>query len=182
MVCDLMRRSHRPPAPDSNVVTDVINTIVTGIQNGTDFSSAYPTIHRLINQQEHRANLVNQLMIFDDFRRAAALLEIRNILENELISAARNDTLRPAERLVLLQIVDERLKSTEHRIAGGSVDIQDVVGLLQKANYAIESQGDNLRKKFSKTSEQGREIIRKLVTRVGRELKVVTPDDTHGKR
>ena len=114
---------------------------------------------------------MDQLTLVDDYRRAAAFIELRNELETELISAARNNLLHPSERLVLLKMTDDRLKDIQNRISGSAVDIQDVLSLLQKANYAVEMKGDALKKKFITTSPQGREIIRKLVTTMGRRLK-----------
>jgi hypothetical protein len=171
-IVDVWARSKAPPPPDNNLVTDIINVIVHGIQTGEDFSSTYPTISRLVNNQEHRANLINQLMLVDDYRRAAAFMALRNELEGELINAAKANTLRPSEKLVLLQMTDERLKDAQTRIAGNAIDVQDVLSLLQKANYAVEVKGEALKKKFIQTSPQGREIIRKLVTTMGRQLKM----------
>jgi hypothetical protein len=171
IIVDVWARAHRPPPPDANLVTDLLNVIVHGIQTGEDFSGTYPTIARLVNNQEHRAKLVDQLTLVDDYRRAAAFIELRNELETELISAARNNLLHPSERLVLLKMTDDRLKDIQNRISGSAVDIQDVLSLLQKANYAVEMKGDALKKKFITTSPQGREIIRKLVTTMGRRLK-----------
>lgn len=177
IIVDVWARSNRPPPPDPNLVTDLLNVIVHGIQTGEDFSSTYPTISRLVNNQEHRANLINQLTLVDDYRRAAIFIELRNELENELVAAARSDSLRPSERLVLLKMVDDRLGDVQNRIAGSAIDVQDVLSLLQKANYAVEVKGESLKKKFIQTSPQGREIIRKLVTTMGRQLKVVEAKD-----
>jgi hypothetical protein len=171
MIVDVWARSHRPPPPDANLVTDLLNVIVHGIQTGEDFSSTYPTIARLVNNQEHRANLINQLTLVDDYRRAAVFIDLRNELESELVAAAKSNDLRPSERLVLLKMVDDRLGDINHRIAGSAIDVQDVLSLLQKTNYAVEVKGEALKKKFSETSAQGREIIRKLVTTMGRAMK-----------
>jgi hypothetical protein len=171
IIVDVWARSHRPPPPDTHLVSDILNTIVHGIQTGQDFSSTYPTIARLIHKQEDRANLVNQLMLVDDFRRAALFMDLRNELENELILASRSDTLTSAERLVLLKMADDRLKETRGSIAGNAMDVQDVVGLLQKANYALEVKGEAVKQQFIKTSPQGREIIRKLMTTMSRRMK-----------
>jgi len=171
IIIDVFARSHRPPPPDDNLVVDLLSTIVHGIQTGEDFSGTYPTIARLVHKQEDRARLIDQLALVDDFRRAAAFIELRNKLESELIAAARNDELCPSERLVLLKMTDDRLHDIQNRISGSATDVQDVLDLLQKANYAVEVKGQALKTKFIQTSPQGREIIRKLVTTIGRKMK-----------
>jgi hypothetical protein len=171
LLCQLLHKSDSRLKPSDNIVSGLLNTIVRGIERGEDFSHVYPTLHRLLNNQEDRSNVVNGLLVFDDYRRAAQMLEIRNELETELIQAARANKLRPAERIVLLQLVDRRMSAIENRIAGRGTNIEDILSVLEKANYAVEMKGEVLRKKFGETSAQGREIVRKLLTRIGRELK-----------
>lgn len=170
LLCKVLYGSERPKTTP-NLVSGIISEIVSGIEQSKDFSHVYPTISRLIDHQEDRANLVSNLLVFDDFRRAAVMVEVRNQLESDLILAAKEGKLRPAERIILLQLVDKRMDSIERRIAGKGSNIEDITSVLEKANYAVEMRGDALRKKFGESSPQGREIIRKLITRIGRELK-----------
>jgi len=166
----ITRAGMAPIPQDTYLVTDLLKTVVTGIAQGKNFSHIYPTLSRLVNQQESRANLINQLLVFDEYRRAASWTELRNELEVGLIAAAKDGTLRPAERLILLEMADKKLVDINKRIAGGAAEVNDVLGLLQKANYAVEAQGEELKQRFAKTSYQGREIVRKLLTTLSRAL------------
>ena len=166
----LGRIGQTPIPEDTYRVTDLVKTVVDGIATGTDFKQIYPTLSRLVNQQESRAKLLDQLLLFDDYRRVSAWTEVRNEIEVDLIQAARRGDLRPAERLFLLEMADKKLLGIQRRIEGGASEVNDVLGLLQKANYAVEAQGEALKERFAKTSYQGREIARKLLTRLSRAL------------
>lgn len=55
--------------------------------------------------------------------------------------------------------------------------MQDLIGLMQKINFATQGDDGALKARFSQTSAQGREIIRKLVTTMKRALSDEKPGD-----
>ncbi len=188
VVVDVLARANRdatrsgpavqPPLPDNvGPVYEVLRKIVGGIEHGHDIKDAYPTIGRLIHSQEQRANVVNQLLMTNEFRRVTELSAARDHLENDLIKAAYRQDLSPAERLVLMKMLQDQLKSSEGRLAAGAQPVQDLIGLMQKINFATQGDEGALKARFSQTSAQGREIIRKLVTTMKRALTDEKPGD-----
>lgn len=161
-----------PPAPpvSSRLIYEVLQTVTAGIQTGADISSAYPTISRLIHNNEQRANVVNQLLLTHEFSRAATLSEARDHLENELVRAAYRGDMTPAERLCLMTMLDKRLKESRGMIANGAQPIQDIQALLERVNY-VTSDESGLKERFKQTSPQGREIIRRMVTKIQSNLR-----------
>jgi hypothetical protein len=162
-------------------VYQVLRQIVGGIEDGKDIRESYPLIGRLIHNQEPRSNVVNQLLLTNDFRRVTELSAARDHLEQELMAGAYRQDLTAAERLVLLKMLQEQLKTAESRLAAGAQPVQDLIGLMQKINFATQGDENALRQRFSQTSPQGREIIRKLVTTMRRAMTGKERDESAAK-
>lgn len=170
VVVDIYNRGLAVSSRPKNAVTSVMREIVAGIEEGKDIRETYSAIGRLIHNNEQRANVINQLLMTNDFRRATELTEARDQLEFELIQAAKRNDLTAEERLVLMKMLDEQLKMVSGRLAAGAQPVQDLIGLMQKINFAAQHDDRALQQRFAQTSPQGREIIRKLVTTMGRAL------------
>lgn len=163
--------------PSTTPVLDALDDVVSGIVHGRDISEAYPRIARLIHAQDARAEVVSQLMVAQDYERLAKAIRARHHIEETLLSQAMNDELLPAERIVLLEAIETMIVTSRKHVAGQSTSVNDVTALLEKLDYTAELAGDALRKKFAKTSVQGREVVRKLLLRVNKAVKDATPGD-----
>lgn len=162
--------------PSTNAVHDTLDIVADGIVNGKDFSEHYPTIARLIHAQEQRSEVFSQLLVTNDFSRLARAVKARDRLEETLVTAAMNDDLLPAERVILLQELERVIASAQKNVSS-QTSAGDVALLLEKLDYATEMAGATLRKKFSSTTAQGREVVRKLLTRVSKAVKSATVDE-----
>lgn len=153
---------------------DVFDAIVDGINNGTDLSSEFPRLSRLIHAQEQRSEVIKQLLLTHDYGRLAKATRARDRLEETLFTQAMNDELLPAERVILLEKLETIISASQRRIGAESTTVHDIESLLEKIDYSTEAAGANLRKKFQGTSAQGREVVRKLALQVARRVKAAT--------
>ncbi len=163
--------------PSSSITLDALDTVVDGIVSGRDISASYPTIARLIHAQDSRAEVVGQLLITQDYERLSAAVRARRHIEEALFAQALNDDLLPAERIMLLQELNEIIGTSRKHVVGQSTSVNDVAALLEKLDYTTELAGDALKKKFASTTVQGREVVRKLLLRVSKAVKGATPDE-----
>jgi len=147
---------------ESQPVINTLDRIVDSILNGSDLSSEYGTIRRLVHAQDQRAEIISQLALTQDFKRLSRAMRARETLEESLFTLAENNELLPAERLLVLQMLDPMIRDTRKAISLQSTSIADIRAHLEKIDYATEIAGESLKKKFDKTSKQGREVVRKL--------------------
>lgn len=159
-------------------VIDTLDKVAAGIVNGTDLRDVYPTIARLVHAQGQRAEVFGQLMVTSEYPRLARALRARNHIEETLITMALNDDLLPAERVLVLQELETIIGSASKRVAGQSTSVSDITATLERLDYQTEIAGEELKKRFSKTTVQGREVVRKLLLRVSSAVKGATADDT----
>lgn len=164
--------------PNTTPVLDALDDVVSGIVDGRDITEAYPRIARLIHAQDARAEVVNQLLVTQDYSRLARAMRVRHHLEESILAQAMNDELLPAERVILLEALEQMITTSRKHVAGQSTSVNDVASLLEKLDYTTELAGEALKKKFAKTSVQGREVVRKLLLRVTKAVKEATPETT----
>lgn len=160
----------------SSKALDVLDSVVSGVLNGTDLSPQYPEIARLIHAQEQRAEVVNQLLLTHDYARVTRATKARDRLEEDLCTMALNGDLLPAEKVLLMEKLDTIVTTTRKGIAAESTSITDIVAMLDKMDYATEIAGAGLQRKFEKTSPQGREVARKLLLNISKRVSAATKE------
>ena len=143
-------------------------TVVDAINSGQPLNDKAQEIASLIHAQEQRATLVDQLLLTNDYQRVLDFTRARSHLEGELLQAVFANKLTVAEKLAVLPMIVSSENEARKRIKGGSFAVSDVVALLEKVDYASQVGDDDLLKKFAASSAQGREIVRKVVTRIGK--------------
>jgi len=152
--------------PVDDVVLNIVQKVVDSIKNGTNLDAEKDDITRLINNQEHRAELIDQLTLTHDYSRYIRFLKVQASLENYLMKCIDNDNLTPSEAWAFLKYITAESGAVYSRIKGGATSVKDIASLLQKVDYTIQNTDKSIMKKFNKTTHQGREVIRKLATRV----------------
>jgi hypothetical protein len=160
--------------PESQPVLDALDRVVDSIMNGSDLSPEFPKIARLIHAQDQRAEVISQLVLTQDYKRLAKATRAREKLEETIFTLAQNDELLPAERLLVLERLDNLIRDTRKGISLQSTSIADIRAMLEKIDYATEAAGETLKRKFEKTSPQGREVVRKLITNLDKRLRSAT--------
>lgn len=150
-------------AEPKSAVLDVIEKVVKGIQDGTDLNPELRgEITRLINNQEERAELLNNLTLTHDYSQMVEALKTDAVLKSLLHACARRGDLTPPEALAFYQLNRADLNSLSARVQGGANSVNDVMSLLNKVDYTVQVGHKELERKFKNTTPQGREIIRRL--------------------
>lgn len=162
----------RSPQPRTgrteDAVLDVLESVVDGILTGRSLERQRGQISRYISNQEARAELIANLVQTDDYRRLVRLLRARGKLEQSLLSAMERHDLNPSEMLALHQVASHEVAVTSKGVLANANNVNDVIGLLEKADAAFSDQEEFLAKKFAKTTPQGREVIRRLAHRLSK--------------
>lgn len=156
-----------PPAPD-DVVLDTLDQVIESLKTGREITGLRDRIAQMVTNQESRAELISNMAMTHDFDRLSRYMRARASLEDILLNAAVDRTLSPTQALAFLKITQEQSEIILNRIRAGATNIQDLLSLLNKADYALQLQDAELQKKFSNTSPQGREIIRRLAHRLNK--------------
>jgi hypothetical protein len=144
-----------------DAVLDTLEKVVNGIITGRSMEDPQK-VGRYISNQEARAELIANLVQTDDYRRLVTMMRTRSQLENSLLAAAARDDLNPSERLALLNLINGEVGTIAKGVRANALNVQDVLGLLEKADAAFDANEDLLNKKFANTTTQGREVIRRL--------------------
>lgn len=159
--------------PKIDPVLAVLERVIDGIKTGTDISGAQQEVAKLVTNQESRSELIDSLMMAHDYNRLLKYAQARDHVETLLLDASRRGDLTPTEALAFMSIITAESKVIQARVKSGATDVKDVIALLEKADYTVTNAQVDLAKKFANTSPQGREIVRRLVHRLG---KLNTPD------
>jgi hypothetical protein len=149
-----------------------LRNVVTAINTGTSLDTHQTAIASLIHAQDKRAELVDTLLLTNDYERAVNFAEARAHLEKTLLAAVYREDLTPSERLLLLDRVTAQEQQARNRIKGGAFNNKDLVSLLEKVDFATQDAEGVLAAKFAGTTPAGREIIRKVATRLGKNLRL----------
>jgi hypothetical protein len=165
-----------PPAPE-DMVLDTLDEVINSLKTGREITGLRERIAQLVTNQESRAELVSNMVMTHDFDRLARYMRARASLEDILLKAAVDRTLTPTQALAFLKIAQEQSEIILNRVRAGATNIQDLLSLLNKADYALQVQDAELAKKFSNTSPQGREIIRRLVHHLNKAASVTKVED-----
>lgn len=158
----------QPTPPPADVALSVLRKLVDGIHAGKSLEALYPQLSRLIANQERRAEIVDQLLLTSEFDRATTLAQARARLEHDLIISCYRNELTAHERMDLLEVLVPLEREARNRIKSGALPINDLLAQIQKMDSTLAIDEEALRSKFSKTTPQGREVVRKLAMRLSK--------------
>jgi hypothetical protein len=148
---------------DDSPVIRIISQLVQAFNAGTSTDAVREEVTRILNSQEERAELIDGLLVANDVDRLPNYLRARSVIEQYLLGCASRSDLSPAEALAFLKIVQVEIEGISSRVRGGAVSgRRDVMGLIDKADFVTRVSEVELSKKFSNTTPQGREILRKV--------------------
>lgn len=155
-----------PPAAPADEVLQTLQRLISGLQQGGDISHLKDELAKYVLNQESRAELVTNLVMTHDYNRLNNYMHARASLENILLQAATGSRLTPTQALAFLKIVQEESEIILNRVRAGATNVKDIVGLLNKADFALQTREGELAKKFASTTPQGREIVRRMAHRL----------------
>jgi hypothetical protein len=164
VIRDVMIRQLNDGAAQTSVdpILDVLETVVNGIKHGTDISAQEERITKVILNQEQRAELIDNIMLTHDFDRLVQYAKARKVLEDFLLKSAIRGDLSVTEALAFMRIVQTESETLQNRVKSGAHSVKDIVQMIQKVDYTIQRNEQDLAKKYKNTSPQSREVMRRL--------------------
>lgn len=168
--CDVVLRQIRddsttdngPPPEQGSPVLDVLESLVNGITHGSDLATLRGPIEQLIFNQEARAKLIDNILLTHDYGRLPGFLRARASLEEFLIRCCTRGDLSPSEGLVFYKLVQGETGQILSRIKSGASSAKEIDNLVEKADFMVRVSEQELERKFSDTTPQNREIIRRM--------------------
>lgn len=145
-----------------------LEKVTDGINNGQSLQQSYGDIARLVSNQADRAELFDNLLMTHDFTRLVKFLKARSRVESVLLTIAERGDLTAAESLAFLEMMNNQISKIQTRIRAGTASNNDIMGLLAKVDFAMQGAEEDLEARFAKSTPQGREIMRRLATRLGK--------------
>jgi hypothetical protein len=156
------------PVVPTNPTLDVLEKLITSFRDGTSSKQIQAEIEKLLNAQDERSNLVNNLLVVHDVDRLPQFLRLRAYIENYLVHAATQGGLTPAEALAFLKISQTEIETISSRVRSGANPVKDIEELIQRADFVNKASDRELMEKFKTTSPQGREILRKISHKIAK--------------
>lgn len=154
----------------SDPVLNTLSDVVNGIRTGGSLEGFKSEINKLISNQEDRAELIDNLMLTHQYDRLIRYVKARAYLESYLIACVQRQDLSPTEALAFMKIVMTETETISNRIKSGGTNVNDLMSLINKADFTTQINEADLAKKFSDTTPQGREIVRRLAHRLTKGL------------
>lgn len=153
----------------SDSVLGTLTKVVDSIKTGeTITEETRDSVTKLISNQEDRAELIQNLLLTHQYDRLVRYTKIRDHLERIMLTCAKRGDLSAAEALAFMKITMDQTDSISSEVKAGATSVQDLMGMLNKVDFAVQASEKELEKKFANTSPQGREIVRRLATRLSK--------------
>ena len=152
-----------PPYTTKSPALDMLEVVVDATKTGKDIQPHYDTLNRIVANHEERSEIISNLLLARDEERIPLLLRAHQRLEDLLLLAVEQGNLDPTEAMAFFKLMKDEIEGITDRVRGSTVGVKDVMTLLTKIDYTVQSKDKQLAKKFAKTSPQGREIVRRIL-------------------
>ncbi len=158
--------SRTPSTLETSPALLALENLTSAINKGEDLGERAKEIERLVMGQAERAEVVDSLLSTHDYTRLVAFMKAQAKVEGELLETLQNGGLTPADQIALLEYIRSETKHLEHKVRGQTTTIRDVAQLLSKLDSAAAGRSELVIKQLANTTPQGREIIRRLATKL----------------
>jgi hypothetical protein len=175
IVNNLMVREICDPTGPTEPISPTVNTLaqyVTGLTHGRDITPIKEEIKRIVQHQPEKADVFNALMNLIDQERVADMVEIRAGTEKILKRSVRRGDLTTGEALVLHRVSNNVIKEAMDRQTSANKGV-DTVTIIQKVDYNQQTTERTIQQKWEGTSPQGREIIRKKIFELKKDVRQI---------
>lgn len=154
-----------PPAPVGDNVPDpvleAIDEVVNSFYTGKAIDDRDDKIGRLVHGTEQRSELIQNLMITLDFKRASKMLKAREQIEQELLAHLKAGGLTNAERLGYLAYLKPEVERLEKKFQMQGSGVKDWVASMEKLDFSTTLNRKAITQKLSGTTPVAREMMRR---------------------
>jgi hypothetical protein len=168
----LVREITNPSGEDEPLspTVQVLVRLTEGLSTGSDISDIRNEITRIAQHQPEKADLYNAVVNLIDQERATDAIVMRGSTEKIIKRAARRGDLSTGEALAVWKMASEIIKEVQDKQADGHKGV-DTVTIVEKVDYAKQQVERTVQQKWENTSSQSREIIRKKLFDLKRQLR-----------
>ena len=149
------------PSMEPDASLTVLDEVINAFSSGQGLEAVKSDVDRLTMAQDDRMTLVTSLVTQHSLIRMARMMKARDRLERFMMAASERNDLTPSEALVFLKMIQTDMTELQQHIK--PVSIKDAKGLMDKVDYSQKKGLSDTLAKYSNTSPQGREIIRKVL-------------------
>jgi hypothetical protein len=178
---NLMVRELTDPSGPMEALSPTIGTLkklVNGLTYGNDISDIKRDITRIAQHQPEKSDVFNAIINLIDQERVADAVEMRAGTEKILKRAVKRGDLSTGEALVVHRLTNNIIQEVLARQADSNKGV-DTVTIVEKVDYARQHVERSIQQKWDGTSPQGREIIRKKIFELKKEVSMaLTPPTT----
>jgi len=158
-----------PVEPISPTV-GILKRLTTGLTYGTDISAIKNDITRIVQHQPEKADVFNAVINLINQERVADAVEMRAGIEKLIKRAIQRGDLNTNQAMVVWKMTDSIIQDAQQK-HGEEAKGVDSVTIIEKVDYAQQKVERSIQQKWQGTSPQGREIIRKKIFELKKEVR-----------
>jgi len=148
----------------------VLKKLTMGLTHGSDISAIKSDIMRIAQHQPEKAEVFNAVMNLINQERVADAVEMRAGIEKLIKRAVQRGDLNTGQAMVVWKMTDTIIQDAQQKQGEENKGI-DTVTIVEKVDYAQQKVERSIQQKWSGTSPQGREIIRKKIFELKKEVR-----------
>jgi len=154
-----------PISPTVGIFTKLLNAIASG----ADMGDIQPDLHRIIAHQPEKTDALLAVLNLIDQERTGDWLAIRASSEKVIKQAARRGDFTTGEMVTVWQMASRELDKLKAMMSK-TVKAVDTLTVVEKVDYHTQQMEKETQRRFDGTTPQGREIIRKKLFALKRDL------------
>jgi hypothetical protein len=148
----------------------ILKKLTVGLTNGSDISAIKNDILRIVQHQPEKADVFNAVMNLIDQERVADAVEMRAGIEKLIKRAVQRGDLNTAQAMVVWKMTDSIIQDVRQKQTEDTKGV-DTVTIVEKVDYAQRKMERSIQQKWEGTSPQGREVIRKKIFELKKEIR-----------
>lgn len=169
LVCREILYPSGPLDPPSPTITSLQET-VKAISLGTDISPHKANIQRIASNQPEKADVIQAHLNQYDYEKIATLVTLEDSALRVIKRAGNRNDVTVGEALVVWRTCREDLPSLRRSLSENDKAV-DTVTVCEKIDYKRQQVERSVAKRWEGTTPQGRELIRKKLWVIQREMK-----------
>jgi hypothetical protein len=148
----------------------ILKKLTIGLTNGSDISAIKNDILRIVQHQPEKADVFNAVMNLIDQERVADAVEMRAGIEKLIKRAVQRGDLNTGQAMVVWKMTDNIIQDVRQKQTEDTKGV-DTVTIVEKVDYAQRKMERSIQQKWEGTSPQGREVIRKKIFELKKEIR-----------
>lgn len=148
----------------------ILQKLTKGLTYGTDLSEIKNDITRIAQHQPEKADVFNAIMNLIDQERVADAVTMRAGTEKIIKRAVLRGDLSTCEALNVWRLTNGIIQEVQEKQADSNKGV-DTLTIVEKVDYARQTRERSVQQKWEGTSPWGREIIRKKIFELKKELR-----------